>query len=60
MAYYSRRGPMEPMGYGFGGLVPRGVKWLLISNSILFVLYFLAQALEIVPLLFVFQALADG
>jgi membrane associated rhomboid family serine protease len=58
MAYSSRWGSAGPVGYSFGGLVPPGVKWLLIANSILFVVYFLAQALEIVPLLMLFQVLS--
>lgn len=58
MAYYSRQGPTGPVGYSFGGMVPKGVKWLLIINGILFVVYFLSQALQIVPFLFIFQALS--
>ncbi|MEX2302776.1 MAG: rhomboid family intramembrane serine protease [Bryobacterales bacterium] len=58
MAYYSRQGPMGPVGYSFGGLVPRGVKWLLIVNSILFVVYFLANALRIGPLVALFHWLS--
>jgi membrane associated rhomboid family serine protease len=58
MAYYSR-GPTGPAGYGFSGeIVPRGIRMLLIANGILFVVYFLARALEIVPLLMLFQALS--
>lgn len=30
------------IGYSNSGLVPRAVKWLLISNTVLFVLYFMA------------------
>jgi len=36
---YSR---YEPVTLGYYGAVPPGVKWLLISNTVLFVLYFLA------------------
>ena len=33
--YYTR-------GFSSGGLLPTGVKWLLISNTVLFLLYFFA------------------
>ena len=49
---------MGPVSYGFGGMVPPGIKALLIVNSILFIVYFLSQALEIVPLLLLFRALS--
>ncbi len=58
MSYYSR-GTIRAGGYGFSGdFVTPGIKMLLIVNGILFVIYFLARALQIVPLLLLFQALS--
>ncbi len=47
MSYYQRT---PGVSFGPGGRVPWGVKWLLISNTALFVVYFLAVHLEIGPL----------
>ena len=52
MAYYTRRGPIA---FGPGGRLPPAIKWLLISNSAIFVLYFLAVQLEIIPLVWLFH-----
>lgn len=54
MAYYSRYGSG---GSSFGGLVPWAIKRLLIVNTALFVLYYLATAFQISPLLGLFHAL---
>jgi len=52
MSYYSRyRGPVT---YSFGGPLPQGIKWLLISNCAIFVVYFLSTAMRISPLLWLF------
>lgn len=52
MANYSRyRGPAS---FGFGGAIPWGIKWLLIVNSVIFVVYFLSRALGISPLEWLF------
>ena len=45
MAYYTRRGPIA---FGPGGRVPPAIKWLLIANSAIFVVYFLAVQLQII------------
>ena len=37
------------------GRLPPAIKWLLISNSAIFVLYFLAWRLEIIPLVWLFH-----
>lgn len=42
----------------FGGLVPPAIKWLLITNGILFVIYFLAVHMEIGPLIWLFRSLS--
>lgn len=54
MAYYTRYGPAGH-GHSFGGLVPRGIKWLLIVNCVLFVVYFLSIQLRIAPLVALFD-----
>ena len=45
-----------PMNFGTSRIVPPAIKILLISNTALFVVYFLAVSLEIVPLLWLFRA----
>ena len=52
---YSPRGPAVSFG---GGRVPPGVKWLLITNSAVFVIYFLSVQMRIGPLMLLFQALS--
>ena len=52
MAYYTRR---PSIGFGPGGRVPPAIKWLLISNSAIFVVYGLAEKLEITPLVWLFH-----
>jgi membrane associated rhomboid family serine protease len=46
------------VSFGPGGTVPWGVKWLLISNTALFVVYFLSVQLQIGPLVGLFHALS--
>jgi membrane associated rhomboid family serine protease len=59
MASHSRFGGFSRGGgLHLGGLLPFGIKWLLITNSILFVLYFLATVWAITPLLAIFRALS--
>ncbi len=58
MAYYTRYGPRPSDGFGFGGLVPRGIKWLLISNTVLWLVYFLALRLGLGSTLWLFRALS--
>ena len=53
---YSRYGPPSSGSYGFGGLVPRGIKWLLIANTAIWLVYFLALHLGIGSLLGFFRA----
>ncbi len=55
MAYYTRR---PSIGFGPGGRVPPAIKWLLISNAAIFVVYFLAVQLRIIPLVWLFGALS--
>ena len=56
MAYYSRYGPgTSDGGFSFGGLVPRGIKWLLIANTAIWLAYFLALQLGIGFLLPIFR-----
>jgi len=62
MASHSRFGGTPP-GYGrggiqLGGFVTPGLKWILIANAVMFVLYFLSRAASIYPLLYVFDALS--
>ena len=52
MAYYTRR---PSIGFGPGGRVPPAIKWLLISNSAIFVVYGLAVQLRITSLVWLFQ-----
>ena len=54
MGYYPR-GPAINFG---GGPVPPGVKWLLITNSVVFVIYFLSVQLRITPLMLLFRGLS--
>ncbi len=54
MDYYPR-GPAINFG---GGRVPPGVKWLLITNLAVFVIYFLSAQLRIGPLMLLFQVLS--
>lgn len=42
----------------FGGLVPFAIKWLLITNGVLFVVYFLSTSFGITPLLSLFRSLS--
>src|SRR5690606_38037957 len=42
----------------FGGLVPFAIKWLLITNGVLFVVYFLSTSFGFTPLLALFRALS--
>jgi membrane associated rhomboid family serine protease len=52
MAYYSRYGPgTSDGGFSFGGLVPRGIKWLLIANTAIWLAYFLATHLRLFSVL---------
>lgn len=44
--------------FGFGGIVPQGIKLLLISNSVIFVIYFLCYHTGINSLLWVFHFLS--
>ena len=46
------------MNFGSSRIVPPVIKFLLISNVALFVVYFLATHLEIVPLLWLFRSLS--
>ena len=54
MGYYPR-GPEINFG---GGRIPPGVKWLLITNSVVFVIYFLSVQLRIMPLMLLFHGLS--
>ena len=55
MAYYQRT---SPVGFGPGARLPWGVKWLLISNTAIFVVYFLSVQLQITPLMWLFRSLS--
>lgn len=55
MAYYTRYGSS---GFSFGGLVPAGIKRLLIVNTALFILYFLVTSFHITSLQALFRALS--
>jgi len=62
MASHSRFGGPPP-GYGrgsiqLGGFITPGLKWILIANGAFFVVYFLARALRLYPLLDLFHALS--
>ena len=46
------------VSFGPGGKLPWGVKWLLISNTALFVVYFLSVQLQIMPLVGLFHSLS--
>ena len=54
MGYYPR-GPAINFG---GGPVPPAVKWLLITNCVVFVIYFLSVQLRITPLMQLFHGLS--
>jgi membrane associated rhomboid family serine protease len=41
-----------------GGIIPRGVKCLLIANTIIFIIYFLSVQIRITPLLLLFHGLS--
>ena len=43
--------------YGFGGIVPFGIKWLLISNCALFVVYYISHIFQLRLLLWLFHGL---
>ena len=55
MGGYTRYPQMQ---HSFGGMVPRGIKLLLISNCALFVLYFLCYHAQINSLLWLFHFLS--
>lgn len=55
MAYYTR---YAPTAFGPRSRVTPGIKWLLILNSVIFIVYFLAVQLQIIPLLWLFRALS--
>ena len=54
MSYYQRT---PAVSFGPGGRLPWGVKWLLISNTAVFVVYFLSVQLKITPLVWLFHSL---
>lgn len=55
MSYYPRS---PTVSFGPGGRVPPGVKWLLIINSGVFVVYFLSVQLQLAPLVMLFRVLS--
>ena len=55
MAYSPRFGPP---GRQLGGFVTPAIKWILLSNSVIFVVYYLSTVLGIEPLLWVFRSLS--
>ena len=55
MSYYQRT---PGVSFGPGGRLPWGVKWLLISNTAVFVVYFLSVQLQITPLIWLFRSLS--